>query len=247
MKISILMPTYGCPEELMEKSILSVARQSHADFELVIKDGNIENPAINSTRIANLIRSLGDKVKYINSPDGPPADESGFFRHNGFYEALNMCVQESSGDVLSLLCSDDERGDDSTLEYVNDVFERHGTPPFFLYGQCEWVDKNSNHLEYKQPPTTPITFESLLRDYTLYTPSLYWNKAVHEKFGFFNTDYAWCADLDFWLRCWRGMESRFAPRVLGKYRVWGTSQARSNEPLLGQQSLAIQAMHRRAL
>lgn len=243
MKISVLMPTYNCPTDLLEKSLSSVTSQTHSDFEIIIKDGDVAHPAVNAVVISDILKGLGNKAKYINSPDGPPKEESGAFGHNGFYEALNQCVSASSGDVLCLLCADDERGDSGTLSYVNGEFEQHGISPFCLYGACEWVDRTGGHIAFKQPPAV-VTFDTFLRDYPLYTPSIFWNRAVHDKFGLFDEkNYAWCADFDFWLRAWRGIDSKFTPRVIGKYRVWETSQARENGERLGAEGREILKRH----
>jgi glycosyltransferase involved in cell wall biosynthesis len=244
VKISILMPTYDCPPDLLEKSILSVFEQTHTDVELIVKDGCISNPAISDPRVRNLISRLGSKVTYILSPDGPPPEESGFFKHNGFYQALNECVNASTGEVLSLLCSDDDRGDSETLAFVNAEFEKHGDSPFFLYGITEYIDTDDKTTLTIQPPIVPITYEGLLKAYTLGTPAFFWNRAVHDKFGLFNAgECPWSADLEFWLRCWRGMNSKFVPRVLGRYRVWGISQCVENQKLVSIETARILEKH----
>jgi glycosyltransferase involved in cell wall biosynthesis len=244
VKISILMPTYDCPPRLLRKSISSVFAQTHTDVELIIKDGCVSNPAISNTMIKGLVSKLGSKVTYILSPDGPPPEESGFFRHNGFYQALNECVNAATGEVLSLLCSDDDRGDSETLAFVNDEFERHGNSPFFLYGITEYTDVADTSTRMTQSNTIPITYESLLKAYTLGTPAFFWNRAVHDKFGLFNAgEYPWAADLEFWLRCWRGIESKFVPRVLGRYRVWGVSQCVENQELVSTETARILEKH----
>jgi hypothetical protein len=39
-----------------------------------------------------------------------------------------------------------------------------------------------------------------------------WRKTLHDKYGYFNTDYKICADYDFWLKCIQGGE-KFAKAV----------------------------------
>ena len=241
MKISVLMPTYECPSDLLIRSVESVFEQTHKDVELIIKDGGTLHRAMDIDEFRIFYPEYSDRIIYFCSEEKRIYGQTGKFGHNGFYQALNDCVNAATGDVLCLLCSDDERGPSDTLAYVNSEFEQHKNSPFFLYGACEWIDRDGKYLETKTPPT--ITFESLLRDYTLFTPSLFWNKAVHQNFGLFNEKLAWCADVDFWLRCWRGMETKQTSRILGKYRVWDVSQARANESSLWEQSSAIQKQH----
>lgn len=242
MKISVLMPTYECPSDLLMQSLASVFSQAHEDIELIIKDGSQNHSAIENVDVRNIYCAFADKIVYVNAPETPPPDQIGRFGHNGFYEALNFCVQAATGDILCLLCSDDELGAKDTLSYVNSEFEQHGSDPFLLYGSCDWIDRNGKYIDAKKPPE--VTFESLLRDYTLFTPALFWNKAVHQNFGFFNQNLAWCADMDFWLRCWRYIDTKRTTRTLGRYRVWDVSQARANEDSLQKQSLLIQKSHK---
>jgi glycosyl transferase family 2 len=234
MKISVLMPTYKCPPELFEKALLSVLTQTHRDFEIIIKDGDFENPAINNPRIGGLI-GQSDKIIYEVSPEN--ADRKNF--QNSYYEALNQCIKLSTGDILTVLSSDDERGPVCTLGRVNDLFVRHGPGPFCLYGVCEWIERDGKHIVFKQPPSIPVTWDNILTDNPFYTPSLFWNREVFTKFGLFDTTFPWCSDLDFYLKTWREIDSAFITHVVGRYRHWEVSQQRDNGLLAGAEGTRI--------
>lgn len=221
------MSTYNNPPELIDKAIRSVMAQTHQDYELLIKDACVEHPAISHPSTAALIEQLGSRGKYILAPDGDPNGNNGFYGHIGFYEAINLMIRESTGDVLTILNADDERGPVDTLAYVSEQFEKHGPGPFFLYSDCEWIDRENRHLTVKRPPQ--MTFELLLKAFTLYIPAFFWNRAVHDKFGYYDEKLVWAADLEFWLRCWRGMDTMYAPKILGRYRQWEISQCRENQ------------------
>jgi hypothetical protein len=230
------MPIYKCPIELLEKSILSVVRQTYQDFEIIIKDGDIQNPAVDSTTFYNLIKLYGSFIKYEASSES--ADRAN--KQNSYYEALNRCIQVSTGDILTILSGDDERGGPFVLQHVNDEFEKHGPSPFCLYGACEWINVIGEHICFKQSPVLPVTFDEILRDNPFYTPSIFWNRAVFDKFGLFDTaNYPWCADLDFYLKTWRGIDSKFTPEVIGKYRHWAVSQQRDHGDLAGAEGTKI--------
>jgi len=240
--ISILMPDYNCPADLLEKALVSVFKQTYEDWEIVIKDGNPDEPVISSAKIASLVCAPESKIRYYVGAE--PADRQN--RQNSYYEALNWCITHSIGDILTVLAGDDERGGPFTLETVNYEFELHKIavdlgyrPEFCLYGACEWINYAGEHLEFKQPPVLPVTFDEILRDFPFYTPSIFWNRAVHDKFGLFDTSFPWCADLDFWLKTWRGIDSKFTPEVIGRYRHWAVSQQRDNGDLAGREGTRI--------
>ncbi len=235
MLVSVLMPIYKCPVDLLEKSIQSVIRQTHQDFEIIIKDGDPWNPAVDSPAICNLIKSLGNRCKYAVSVEN--ADRAN--RQNSYYSALNQCIELSRGEILTVLSGDDERGGPFVLEHVNREFEQHGSSPFCLYGACEWVNAAGEHIAFKQPPILPVTFDVILNDFPFYTPAVFWNRAVHDKFGLYDEQYPWCSDLDFWLKTWRNIDSKFTPEVIGKYRHWEISQQRDNGLLAGAEGRKI--------
>lgn len=246
MKISILMATYETPSDLLISAIDSVAEQTHEDWELVIKDGSEKNPAIDDGRVRDRFNWYGSRINYAVSYDSPPAAQCGVSTHNGCYAAINDCVRRSTGEVLSIMQADDERGNSTVLEHVNKIFEAVlPVKPFLVYGKCDWIGRNGEFLETKTPINIPVTWQKMLRDYPLYTPAFFWNRSVHVKFGLFDyANYKWCADLDFWLRCLKGgMETAYVCGVLGKYRVWETSLSKDNGHIMGPESLAIQKKH----
>lgn len=218
MRISILMPIYRCPPDLLVKSLQSVISQNFTDWEIIIKDGDTENP---DARVLNIINLFHNNIHYFASTES--ADRTN--HQNSYYEALNFCIQKSTGEILTALAGDDERGEPDVLGHVHDVFQAHGSSPFCLYGPCEWIDVEDKHICWKQPPS-PVTFDTILTDFPFYTPAIFWNRAVHDKFGLFDTNYPWSADLDFWLKVWRGIDSDCTCWTIGKYRQWGTSQQR---------------------
>jgi glycosyltransferase involved in cell wall biosynthesis len=236
MRISILMPTYNCPPDLFEKALVSVFKQTYTDWEIVIKDGNIDQPAISSQKLNSLITAPSSKIKYFVEAESADREN----HQNSYYDALNWCIENSTGDILTVLASDDERGGGYVLEHVNSEFENLASGPFCLYGACEWVNRAGEHICFKQPPVLPVTFNEILRDFPFYTPAVFWNRAIHEEFGLYDAkNYPWSADLDFWLKTWRGIDSKFTPEVIGKYRQWEASQQRNHGDLAGQEGSRI--------
>lgn len=229
MKISMLMPVYSCPPELLEKAIVSVMEQTHADFEIVIKDGDSTNPAIDNSRFTELRKELGSKLIYELSLDSRDSERG----RSGFYQALNVCTTKATGDIFSFLAGDDERGESDVLAIVNERFEKHGPSPFLLYGDYEKINKDSSYHSVVHPGSgqqvsNPVTFEELLCDNRLLTPAVFWNRAVYEKYGLFDESLDWVADYEYWLRIWRGVDKEYVPRTMGRYRIWEVSEQFKN-------------------
>lgn len=245
MKISMLMPAYNCPIELLERAVISVMGQTHKDFEIVIKDGNPARPACFSARFGKLANELGSKLKYIVSLDSRD-DKKG---RSGFYQALNVCMTEATGDVFSFLAGDDERGDADVLVVANERFEAYGSRPFLLYGDCERINKDGSHYSVVCPGSgqqvsNPVTFDELLRDNRLLTPAVFWNRAVFEKFGLFDESLDWVADYEYWLRIWRGIDKEYIPKSMGRYRIWEVSEQFKNCAQTGIQTQAFIGRYR---
>ena len=75
--------------------------------------------------------------------EAEPADREN--RQNSYYTALNWCVENSTGDILTVLSGDDERGSNMVLQDVSDEFEKRGSHfAFGLYGACEWINRKVN-------------------------------------------------------------------------------------------------------
>ena len=233
MKISILMPIYRCPPDLLEKAVVSVVRQQFKDWELIVKDGD-SSPDNKNREFFDDLSTYSGRITYYNTPESADREN----RQNSYYEALNFCIQHSTGEILTALAGDDERGAPLTLECVHNAFEPHGSSPLCLYGACEWIDLAGEQICIKEPPQN-VTFDTILTDFPFYTPAIFWNRAVHDKFGLFDTSYPWSADLDFWLKVWRGIDSKYAPYVIGKYRQWETSQQRIHCVEAGREATAV--------
>ena len=245
MKISMLMPVYRVPPDLLAKALASVFSQTHTDFEVIIRDGSLEHPAVEDARIKFVLDNPGSHVIYSIGQDS----RDDIARRSGFYQALNWCMRNARGDIFSFLAGDDERGVPEVLEWVNERFEAHGPSPFLLYGDCDKIRYDSS-LDVVVPPgqmrpvSNPITYEEMMRSNMLCTPAVFWNRAVVEKFGYFDETFDWAADIEYWLRIWRGIDKEYLPKSIGRYRDWETSQNAKNGGAAHEQMLRAQERYR---
>ena len=101
MKISIITVCYNS-ESTLEKTILSVANQTHKDVEYIIIDGNSKDGTV------EIIKQYSNKIDHwISEPD------------KGLYDAMNKGIALATGEIIGILNSDDTFYSNNVLEQKN--------------------------------------------------------------------------------------------------------------------------------
>lgn len=107
MKISVITVCYNSAATL-EKTILSVAIQTHINTEYIIVDGNSKDETL------DIIQKHEDKItQWISEPD------------KGLYDAMNKGIVLATGDLVGILNSDDVFADTNVLEKIAKFHEEH--------------------------------------------------------------------------------------------------------------------------
>jgi glycosyltransferase involved in cell wall biosynthesis len=100
MKISIITVCYNS-ESTLEKTILSVANQTHKDVEYIIIDGNSKDGTV------EIIKQYSNKIDHwISEPD------------KGLYDAMNKGIALATGEIIGILNSDDTFYSNNVLEQI---------------------------------------------------------------------------------------------------------------------------------
>ena len=225
MKISICLPVFD-RSEMLGNALDSILKQTHSDFEVVIKDGCLARPAIVSGAIREQKRWLGARLKYVLSKDC------------GIFPALNEALEFATGDVLYFMCSDDELAGPDSLERVSKEFEGR-TVPYWAYGQTQMIGEWGERLDVSGQPTT---LNELLERNRIGQPSAFWNRPMFERIG--NFRYRHAADYDYWIRCFRVATPKFMPHVLGCFRKWGGQSTEQHIAEVEEEAEAIREWHR---
>jgi len=101
MKISIITVCYNSAATL-EKTILSVARQTHSNIEYLIVDGNSNDGTL------DIIQKHEDKITHwISESD------------KGLYDAMNKGITMATGDIIGILNSDDNFYSDNVIAEID--------------------------------------------------------------------------------------------------------------------------------
>ncbi len=180
MKISVITVSLNS-EKTIEKTINSVLSQNYKNFEYIIVDGKSDDKTL------DVINKYKNKIDLVISE-----------KDKGIFDAINKGIQRSSGDIISIIHSDDSFYDDKVLETVNKNFIEKDNLEC-LIGITLIKRKNSDFIVRKYN-------SSFFKKWMIYVgftpphPSTFIKKKVYDKIGFYKTDYEIAGDFDFFVR-----------------------------------------------
>ena len=198
-KISIITVTKNS-EKFLKDCILSVKNQSYKNFEHIIVDGN------SSDKTLKIIKSFKGKIKLFRN-----------FKDKGLYDAMNLGIKKSSGEIIGILNSDDIYFK-NTLKIVNAYFNNHENLDF-LFGS---VYKHKLLTGYR-----PKIINWSFGFYTTHSVGFFIKKKSQLRVGFYNLKYKYSADYDLFLRIIKkfnliGLSTK-KNEIFGKFRPGGLS------------------------
>lgn len=202
MKFSILTPTFN-RLEMLKQAIKSVQEQTYTDWELIIKDGFTENPAINDIEFASII-AKDERILYILEGD------------TGITDALNQALRVSIGDIICEMNDDDLLYDNSVLERVKNAFGESLDGEKWLYAKMIYID-----VEGKEGGAggRQTSLQELLQNNTVCQPTVFWNRIASGKVGYFDENFSFAQDYDYWIRLWKLKEPIFLDEFVARYRL----------------------------
>lgn len=199
-KVSVIINFHN-GEKYLINSIKSVLDQEYQDYELILWDNNSTD---NSKEI---IKKFNDKrIKYYHNSKKVP-----------LYEARNMAIKKSDGDLIAFLDCDDW-WEKNYLSSREKNFEN----PDFDYFYCNtnfFFEKNKKYQLYKKfnLPKGKI-FDQLAKDYFIIISGVIFRKKVFEN-SYFNEKYSIIGDYDFLMRISKKFNAHSNNQPLLNYRL----------------------------
>lgn len=208
--VSVIIPTYKRPYNMIERAIKSVLNQTYKDLELIIVDDS-PNSFEERKVIESSIKLIGDeRIRYI--------------KHNknlGGCAARNTGIKASRGEFIAFLDDDDEWLP-KKLEYQ--LKELHEENLDMVY--CYWImctlKKNKIVERVRQLKEIPnkTVYESLLyRNYIGSTSFVLIKKSCIDNVGIFNEKLKSCQDWDMWIRISKKFRVGYVKEPLVKYYI----------------------------
>jgi glycosyltransferase len=141
----------------------------------------------------------------------------------GIYAAVNAGIEATSGDIVGVLNADDYYVADDVLAAVADVFRDPAVDA--CYGDLEYVAAGNTNRVVRSWKAGDFGRDRFFNGWMPPHPSLFFRRAVYERYGLYREDLGTAADYEFMLRVFvkHGLEARYLPRFLVRMRTGGAS------------------------
>lgn len=205
LKFSIVTVVFN-NESYISDCLDSVSNQKYPNYEHIIIDGASTDGTLDIIK-----NHENGNTKVISEPD------------YGLYDAMNKGVQQSNGDIIGFLNSDDMLHDNSILETIVKVFSDNEIDS--CYGDLVYVDKDDTDKVIRYWRTGEYNGNAFRKGWHPPHPTFYVKRSVFEKYGLFDTGYTIASDYALMLKLLEKerISTYYIPKVLVKMRVGGVS------------------------
>lgn len=182
MKISIITVCFNS-EKSLEKTINSVISQDYKNIEYIIIDGGSKDNTL------NIIEKYKEHITTIVSE-----------KDRGIYDGINKGIQKATGDVISLIHSNDIFVDSNVISNIVNFFENN--PGFEIILSDLAFKKNLDDNKITRYYSAKNFKPWMLK--IGYSPphlSAFFKIGVFKKVGLYATNFNIAGDFDYFVKC----------------------------------------------
>lgn len=201
-KISVVVPVYNPPIQLLQEAIESVIDQVYSNWELCIADDNSTDPGVKS--LLQKYEAQDERIKVVYRT------ENGHISEN-----TNSALSLATGEFIALLDHDDLLPEEALYEIVKELNNDQNLD--FIYTDEDRVDEEGNYSEpYFKPD---FCLDSLLsRNYITHLAVI--RKSIIDQIGGFRKGFEGSQDYDLFLRVVEVTDKiKHLPKVLYHWRI----------------------------
>jgi glycosyltransferase involved in cell wall biosynthesis len=175
MKISVITPVLN-GEKFIKSCLESTKNQVNVNLEHIIVDGGSTDLSVEIAKSYN--------VKVFIAPN------------TSIYEANNIGIKKSTGDIICFLNSDDFFTNQYCLEKVIKIFQEKQNFDL-LYGNVHIVNQDNINLYNYQPIKWFNYFICKLALFIVPHSSTFFKKELFNKYGFYDVNYKYSSDIEY--------------------------------------------------
>ena len=180
IKVSVITCTFNSEATILE-TIESVGNQTFPNIEHIIIDGG------SSDRTLELCAGYSGRQKLVVSePD------------DGIYDAFNKGIAASTGDIISILNSDDIYVTDDVIQDVVSAFQKNDAE--IVYGDVFIVGQYDETKILREWKSSEYETGSMQKGWHPPHPSLFVKRTTYMEHGTYTVDFKVSADFDMMLR-----------------------------------------------
>jgi glycosyltransferase involved in cell wall biosynthesis len=197
--ISVVIPTYDRPSEMLCEAVDSVLAQDGADVEIIVVDDGSHTPA------APGLASYGDRIRHLRQPNG------------GIGSARNAGLRASHADLIAFLDSDDVWMPGKLSRQLA-VLEEHPEVDA-VFGRAEqFHDPSLDEAARRRHPIKDPVVDAWL------STAMLIRRRSFDRVGFFTEMEKTGIDIDWFLRAREaGLRMEMLPEIVYRRRIHTTN------------------------
>ncbi|MEP0861736.1 MAG: glycosyltransferase [Ignavibacterium sp.] len=176
MKISVITPTYNS-EKTIASNINSVVAQTYNNFEHIIVDNKSSDSTLTLAKEIYSKNNCIEKLIIISEKD------------DGIADAFNKGISKASGDIITILNSDDTYFYFNLFKDVIKIFEEKNV--LFVHGDILFKDRKFG-TNVRRPLMCDIRVAMPFNH-----PTMFFRKEVFNEVGFFDNRFRYSMDFEF--------------------------------------------------
>lgn len=209
-KVSIITVCFNSAETI-DDTIQSVVNQSYKNIEYIIVDG------LSNDNTLEIVKKYQNNIAKIISE-----------KDKGLYDAINKGIKMATGEIISILNSDDLYQDKEVINDIVNLFETKNLDA--SYGDLVYVDRLNTDKVIRYWKSGKYKEGMFFKGWMPPHPTFFVKKNIYDQLGAFNLELKSAADYEIMLRFIHKHKIKlgYLPKVIVRMRVGGMSNVSLN-------------------